>query len=198
MNPLPAPGRDAIRREIRAQRRALDARERSLRSHALCVNLARSGVLARCDRIACFWPNDGEVELGALFPRLWQSGKRVYLPVVAGPRLWFAPFHHHTRLADNRFGIPEPATSRGHACPLLALDVVLVPLVAFDARGNRIGMGGGYYDRTFAWRAHRTHLRRPVLIGVGFAFQRRERIDARPWDVALDAAVTDAGFEWLR
>jgi 5-formyltetrahydrofolate cyclo-ligase len=118
--------------------------------------------------------------------------------VLAGPRLWFAPFHPHTRLADNRFGIPEPVASRRQACPLLALDIVLMPLVAFDGRGNRLGMGGGYYDRTFASRAHRTHLRRPLLVGAAFAFQRREHLEARPWDVALDAAITDRGFEWLR
>lgn len=190
--------RAVIRRQIRAQRRTLNDRDRSLRSHALCLHLARSGLLARTRRVACFWPNDGEVDLSALFPRLWQYGARVYLPVVAGARLWFAPFHPHTRLADNRFGIPEPVASRRHACPLLALDLVLMPLVAFDARGNRLGMGGGYYDRTFASRAHRTHLRRPLLIGAAFAFQRIDHIEARPWDVVLDAAITDQGFEWLR
>lgn len=198
MNP-PAPlDRTAIRREVRAQRRSLSERERSIRSHALCLNLARSGLLARARRIACFWPNDGEVDLAPLFARLWQTGTRIFLPVLAGPRLWFAPFHPHTRLADNRFGIPEPVASRRQACPLLALDIVLMPLVAYDGRGNRLGMGGGYYDRTFAWRAHRTHLRRPLLVGAAFAFQRRERLEARPWDVALDAAITDRGFEWLR
>lgn len=179
-------------------RRALPARERSLRSHALCVQLARSGLLARARRIACFWPNDAEVDLSALFPRLWQTGKQVYLPVIAGSRLWFAPFRHDTPLADNRFGIPEPAIGRRHACPLLALDIVLMPLVAFDGQGNRLGMGGGYYDRTFAQRAHRTHLRRPLLVGTAFTFQRREHIDARSWDVRLDAAITEAGLEWLR
>ena len=198
MNSQATPERGALRREIRAQRRALSERERSLRSHALCVNLARCGLLLRAQRIACFWPNDAEVDLSALFPRLWQSGKRVYLPVIDGPRLWFAPMHPWTRLADNRFGIPEPMVRRREQCPLLALDIVLMPLVAFDGRGNRLGMGGGYYDRTFAWRAQRTHLRRPLLIGAAFAFQRRDHVDARAWDVALDAAITDAGLEWLR
>lgn len=162
------------------------------------MNLARCGLLARARRIACFWPNDAEVDLSALFPRLWQSGKHLYLPVIAGPRLWFAPMHHDTRLADNRFGIPEPLVRRREQCPLLALDIVLMPLVAFDGQGNRLGMGGGYYDRTFAWRTHRTHLRGPLLVGAAFAFQRRQQIEARPWDVALDAAITDAGLEWLR
>ncbi len=186
-----------VRREVRAARRAIRDSERSLLSHRICLNIARSGALSRVRRVACFWPNDGEVDLSPLFPRLWQTGRRVYLPVIAGPRLWFAPFTPDTRLADNRFGIPEPAGRRRGSCPVMALDLVLVPLVAFDTTGIRVGMGGGYYDRTFAYLRHRLRLRRPRLVGVAFSLQRRERLPARPWDVPLDGAATDAGFEWF-
>ena len=136
------------------------------------------------------------MDLSRLFPRLWQTGRSLYLPVIAGARLWFSPFAPDTAMADNRFGIPEPRARR-RAMPAWALDLVLMPLVAFDDAGNRIGMGGGFYDRTFAYLNHRRHLRRPVLVGAAFSFQHRPRLDARPWDVPLDAVVTDRGFRRL-
>ena len=179
---------------MRATRRALAADERVRRSHDLCRHVDRSLLRRRARRIACFWPNDGEVDLSPLFARLWQRGATVALPVIAGDTLWFAPFRPDTRVADNRFGIPEPAVRRSRALPLLALDLVLVPLVAFDATGNRIGMGGGFYDRTFAHLRRRRCLRRPRLVGVGFDFQRVTRLPAEPWDVPLDAAVTERGY----
>ena len=201
LHAVTAPSADArarVRREVRAERRALGSEERRRRSHRLCTRLARSGALLRARRVAGFWPNDGEVDLTALFARLWSTGARVYLPVIAGPRLWFAPFRPDTAFADNRFGIPEPRVARGEACPLLALDLVLMPLVAFDHEGNRIGMGGGYYDRTFAWRRHRQALRGPRLLGTGFGFQCRDALPPAPWDVPLDGAVTDEGVYRFR
>ena len=73
------------------------------------------------------------------------------------------------------------------------LDLVIVPLFAFDARGTRLGTGGGYYDRTFSFAASSAAWRRPALIGVGYAFQQHERLERAPWDVPLDGAVTDRG-----
>jgi 5-formyltetrahydrofolate cyclo-ligase len=187
--------RNRVRREVRAERRALGERERERRSHAVCRHFVRCGLLLRARRVACFWPNDGEADLTSLVQRLWRCGLELYLPVIARPRLWFAPFRPDTPLAENRFGIPEPSVTRRDACPLLALDVVLVPLVAFDERGQRVGMGGGYYDRTFAHLRHRRSLTRPYLVGTGFEFQRRKRLPAQHWDVPLDAALTDRGLQ---
>ena len=186
--------RRRVRAEVRRARRRMSAREGARRSHEACITLVRSGTLLGARRIACFWPNDGEVALRALFPRMWRSGIEVLLPVVAGARLWFAPFTADTPLAENRFGIPEPWLSRRAARPLLSLDAVLVPLVAFDASGRRLGMGGGYYDRTFAQRRHRCALQRPRLIGIAFEFQHRDTLPGAPWDVPLDAVATDVGF----
>jgi 5-formyltetrahydrofolate cyclo-ligase len=190
--------RRRVRAEVRRARRRLRGPERARRSKAVCIALMRSGALLGARHVACFWPNDGEVDLRALFPSMWQRGVEVLLPVVAGARLWFAPFAPDTPLAANRFGIPEPRVPRRAARPLLALDAVLVPLVAFDSAGRRLGMGGGYYDRTFGWRRHRQALRRPRLIGIAFDFQRRETLPGAPWDVPLDAVATDAGFQHLR
>jgi 5-formyltetrahydrofolate cyclo-ligase len=195
----PAPPFDVkkLRREIRAARRALTPRERARRSAALVAQLSRDPVLWSAQRIACFWPNDGEVDLSALFDRLWRRGKQVLLPVIDGRALWFAPYTPTTRLRANRFGIPEPACKRNQACALLAIDLVLMPLVAFDGHGHRLGMGGGYYDRTFASIKKRTHLHRPRVLGTAFTFQQRAQLPVQPWDIPLHGAVTEQGVRWF-
>jgi 5-formyltetrahydrofolate cyclo-ligase len=74
------------------------------------------------------------------------------------------------------------------------LDVILMPLVAFDGQGNRLGMGAGYYDRTLAFLRHRRHWRKPRIIGLAYEFQRMPALPAEPWDVPLDGIITEAGF----
>jgi 5-formyltetrahydrofolate cyclo-ligase len=186
--------RNVIRKQVRAARRGLTHPQRQYLSHALCQQIVRSGCLLRARRLACFYPQDGEVDLSPLFARLWQMGKQIYLPVIPGPRLWFQPYNPQTRLLDNCYAIPEPVTSASKRIPLQALDLVLMPLVAFDLNGNRIGMGGGFYDRTFAYLHGRRHWRRPRLVGVGFELQHVPNLQAQAWDVPLDAAVTESKF----
>ena len=93
------------------------------------------------------------------------------------------------RMLTNIFGISEPSRSKKHSRPLWALDAPLIPLVAFDQTGNRLGMGGGFYDRLLAGLAHRP--RRPLLIGIGYRFQQVECIPVEPWDMPLDKVITD-------
>ena len=171
--------------------------ERTLRSRALVSHLARNPILWRARRVACFWPNDGEVDLSTLFELLWRRGKQVLLPVIDGHALWFARYTPATTLVANRFGIPEPAAKRNKAQPLLAVDLVLMPLVAFDQQGHRLGMGGGYYDRTFAYLRHRKHRHSPRLLGTAFALQRRASLPTQAWDIPLHGAVTEEGLHWF-
>jgi 5-formyltetrahydrofolate cyclo-ligase len=91
----------------------------------------------------------------------------------------------------NRFGIPEPTSKGRHIRPARHLDVLLVPLVGFDSTGNRIGMGGGYYDRTLAFLNRRRQWRRPRLIGIAHECQRVAAIEPRAWDVPLQAVATE-------
>ena len=95
----------------------------------------------------------------------------------------------------NRYGIPEPAhPNKARNFPLRSLDLVLMPLVGFDTQGNRLGMGGGYYDRSFAFLHRHSHWRKPHLMGTAYEFQRLSKLDAQPWDVPLDAIVTEANL----
>ncbi len=95
-------------------------------------------------------------------------------------------------MRKNNFGIAEPG-DRGRILTA-ELDVVLVPLVGFDDAGNRLGMGGGFYDRHFSFLRSRTHFRRPRLIGVAYEMQRLPKLPTDPWDVPLWAVVTDRGI----
>ena len=191
--------RRAIRAEMRRRRRALPSHERRARDQAITRLLGGSGPFLRADHIAFYLTNDGEVDLAPLIRRAWAMGKRCYLPVL-GPvhhnRLWFARYEPDSRMVRNRFGIPEPETNWTHVRRPWSLDLVLTPLVAFDDHGNRLGMGGGYYDRTLAYLDHRNHWRKPELLGVAYSVQRHEALPTEPWDVPLHGVVTDEGL-WL-
>jgi len=180
---------------MRRRRRALCARERRRCGELLARRLSANPLLLRSRRIACYLANDGEMDLAPLIERLWRRGKQIYLPALHGAALWFLPFTPHTRLAHNRFGIPEPDLNAPHRTALRALDLVLMPLVAFDSNGNRLGMGGGFYDRTFAYLRTSPAWARPRLIGTAYAFQRVPALAVQPWDVPLGGVATERGLE---
>ena len=128
-----------------------------------------------------------------LMHALWSLGKHIYLPVLvtfSHQKLWFARFEPDDVLAYNRYGIPEPVRRR--LIKPCALDLVLTPLVAFDSAGHRVGMGGGYYDRSFAFLRHRRHWRSPRLLGIAYEFQKQAAIVPNDWDVPLDAIATES------
>jgi 5-formyltetrahydrofolate cyclo-ligase len=193
----PLKPRDPIRRALRARRRALPAWERRRRDAALARQLTRHPVFLRSRHIALYLANDGEVDLGAVAREARARGKRVYLPVLSPTfhnRLWFAPYGESSPMVRNCFGILEPKVRWRATRPLWSLDLALVPLVGFDRQGNRLGMGGGFYDRSLAYLCRRSAWRKPQLVGVAYAFQECEQVAAEPWDVPLAAVVTDQQF----
>ncbi len=153
-------------------------------------------------RIALFMPNDGEMDPRTLMRLAHAMHKQCYLPVLAGsvrrPGLCFVRFVPGQPLQANRFGIPEPVPRPGHVINPRFLDLVMTPLVAFDDAGNRLGMGGGYYDRSFAFLRLRRHWHHPRLVGVAYEFQRVPSLPHQPWDVPLSGVVTEAGFHDFR
>lgn len=152
----------------------------------------RLAELRSARRIALYWPMDGEMDARPLLKRLRRMRKRCFLPLLSGlwhERLWFVPVG--TRMRNNCFGIPEPVVPARARLRASEIDLVFVPLVGFDRRGNRIGMGGGFYDRTFAFLRVRGAWRHPKLIGLAHACQEVGRLDAAAWDVPLAAIVTD-------
>ena len=183
--------RRALRREMRRRRRAVSRADRRAAARDLANRLAGSRWFLNSRTIAVYLSNDGEINLLPLVERAWTMGKRTFLPRLFGPRLWFLPFHAGTVLADNRFSIPEPVEPARRRISPLFLDLVLFPLVAFDERGNRLGMGAGYYDRTFEATRHRSVWSGPSRIGVAYELQKVEALSSAAWDIPLDAIVTE-------
>ena len=187
------------RQQLRARRRALNDSERLQRSETLCQQLSRQPLFRASRKIAVYLPNDGEIETQSLIELAWRMKKQVYLPVLTpflGNRLWFTRFEPGTRLVSNRYGIAEPERVHRRRIAAHALDIVLAPLVGFDRKGNRLGMGGGFYDKSFAYLLHRKHWHKPRLIGLAYDFQLMPRLPVQPWDVPLTAVATDSG--WYR
>lgn len=182
--------RSALRSQMRSRRRALSAAEQRAAAAGLAQHLGHSHLFRRSRHVAFYLSNDGELDLSPLMQRAWSLGKVCYLPVITpGQRLWFAPYAAGDALSLNRYGIPEPATA-----PLISarqLDLILAPLVAFDRHGHRLGMGGGFYDRTLSFLRYRRAWRKPRLIGIAHELQRIPALEAAPWDVPLDAVATD-------
>ena len=190
-----------LRCKRRTQRRALGAPERKRLSQAVVRRLAGLRCFHSAQRVACYLPNDGEVDLNSLIEHMEFLGKRCFLPVLdtlRPRRLWFAPYRPGDALVDNRFGIPEPNGPARDRVAAWHLDLVLTPLVAFDDNGNRLGMGGGYYDRTLAFLHRRRYWRRPRLVGVAYEFQHTVALPQRPWDIPLNSVVTERATRHFR
>lgn len=183
------PARAALRTELRARRRALPAGQRIAAAEALSARLLALPFAPTTGHVAGYWANDGEIAL-----HVWQlrlpPGVRYCLPVLGvDRRLRFAPWRPGEALVANRYGIPEPADT-AEALPAEAMALIVLPLVGFDAAGRRLGMGGGWYDRSLAFR--RSAAAPPWLVGAGFAVQQAEAMPAAAWDVPLDAACTES------
>ncbi len=186
----------ALRKELRKRRRALSAAQQKAAARHLHRRLAASPLFRFSRRIAFTMAADGEIDPSLLLDTAQRIGKECYLPVlnsVGEPRLRFKRWRKGEALRTNFYGIAEPR--HGRYCPPRALSLVLLPLVGFDASGNRLGMGKGYYDRTFAFRRHSTRCR-PVMIGLAHECQKVDRLEVEAWDLPLDGIVTDGA--WYR
>lgn len=181
--------RKARRAELRQRRREIAPAGRIAAAQSLALRLLALPFAPDTGHVAGYWAMDGEIALHA-----WQLAlppETIYcLPVLGDDaRLRFAPWRTGEPLAANRFGIPEPQLDRAQWLEPEAMRMVVLPLVGFDERRNRLGMGGGWYDRSFAFR--RAHAAPPYLVGAGFALQELERIEPAAWDVPLDAVCTE-------
>lgn len=189
--PLPSfDDRIQLRRELRAARRALSPSHQKTAARHLARRLTALPELRKAKRIALYWPMDGEIDPRQLIHFRRFCDRQFYLPLLRpfpAFTLRFARWQPGMRLHRNAFGIPEPAGRPRKRAQ--NLDVILLPLTGFDAFGNRLGMGGGFYDRTLAFRRHGGS--KPLLIGLAHACQQVERLPAAPWDVSLNLVVTD-------
>ena len=187
----PDPARRELRRELRAKRRSLVGAARIHADRAIQAHIRTLPEFRRARRVALFMPFDGEPSLAALVELARRQRKLLYVPVLQGMTMTFAELESGATLTANFFGILEPKL--GAKINANRLDIVLTPLVGFDDRGVRLGVGRGYYDRCFRFLRHRTHWRRPKLLGVAYELQRVPALVPSSWDVPLSAVVTERG-----
>lgn len=186
----------SLRRQLRSKRRSLGEDEQARLSQAAVQKLIHHRVFLAADHIACYLPNDGELDLTYLISQAWTMGKSVYLPVLSihhRNHLHFLTYQPDDELILNRFGIPEPVMRRHNMIEIKRLDLVLMPLVGFDSTGNRLGMGGGFYDRSFAFLRRRQQWCKPRLIGAAYDCQEVGQLGSNSWDVPLSGVMTESG-----
>lgn len=179
------------RQRLAGRRRALSPAQRIAAAQGLRRSLEQLPEYHTDARVAGYWACDGELPLNLIIPPLAARGQRFLLPVLGETDgLRFAPWAIGEPVQPNRFGIPEPVTPSEWFAPF-QLDLVLVPLLAFDRRGNRLGYGGGWYDRSFAFLMEQARPTEPLLVGIGYDFQELPELAAASWDVPMDFIATD-------
>ena len=184
----------ALRTALRRARRALDPRQQARASAGLCRVIARLPAFRRARRIAFYRADGGEIDPQPAWELATALGKACYLPVLhplGHNRLYFVRHNASEPLLPNRFGIPEPRLRSPTA--IWSLDLIFLPLVAFDAAGNRLGQGAGFYDRSLACMRGRP-AKHPLLIGLAHGFQQVPQLHPTPWDVPLHGVVTEHSF----
>ncbi len=182
--------RQSIRNHVRTQRRQLTFQQQTLAASSLTRRLLADPRIAAANHLALFLSFDGELDTRPLIEAFWQLGKQVYLPLLhpfSPGHLLFQRYDTDTPLVKNRLRIDEPKLDATRLLPIARLDIMFTPLVAFDARGQRLGMGGGFYDRTLR------HWRRDAgfyPIGLAHDCQQVPTVPEEPWDVPLPEIVT--------
>lgn len=179
-----------LRAAGRIARANLSGQERFIASEQIAEKVSRSSWFQRASFVACYLSTPDEVATWTIIQRAWRMKKRIFAPVLKkNDVMQFCELTADTDIRTNQYGLAEPLN--GEIIAPRKLDVVITPVVAFDDDGHRVGMGGGYFDRTFSFLQGRKYLFHPKLIGVAFACQEAEEIAPNPWDVRLFDTISE-------
>lgn len=185
--------RALLRARMSVRRNELEARQRVEAAAGVLHSLEKLPEFLTDANVAGYWAVRGELPLNLAVASLARRGQYYFLPVLdEGRRLRFAEYRNGAALRSNRFGIPEPEIPPAEPREPRDMDVILLPLLAFDRHGHRLGTGGGWYDTTLAFLRDSPRPAAPLLVGIGYAFQEVGAIPAETWDVRLDYIATDA------
>lgn len=199
---VPREDKTRLRKALRARRAVVPRSVRQGAGRRIERIVLGQRLVRRGRRIGFYVPAKGEIDILPLLNRALWMGAHSYLPMLppragawhGGKRLWFSRLGGVDRhWTVNRYGIAE----YGHHDSRIRawqLNVLFLPMLGFDAQGYRMGMGGGYYDTSLAYLTRRRHWRKPLLVGVAFEAQRVERLPHDPWDIPVDAVVTELGW----
>ena len=194
-SPLILPMKAALRKQLRAARRALSAAEHRRHSSRAARGVTRLAAFAAGKRIAVYLPFDRETDTASLIIAARRRGLRIYVPVIVDKRharIRFYPLGKRTRVGT--FGISVPHR-QGVPVPARWLNLIVVPLVGIDRQGRRLGLGGGYYDRALQFRRLRRVWPGPHLVGLAFDCQQSDASFAEHWDVRLNSLATESGVQ---
>ena len=181
------------RQQLRAKRRGLTSDQQQRCADQLAAIISKEDFFLRAKRIGIYLANDGEIDPSILTDIALKAGKSCFLPILHPlqiNRLYFGQYDRQTELQPNRFGIPEPRLERAKVAPAWSLDIIFMPLVAFDRQGHRMGMGGGFYDRTLAFMNQSKRLK-PKLVGLAHGCQEVTSLSQQSWDIPLHLIATD-------
>lgn len=192
--PQVATTRTAIRQQIRQRRQQLSLAQQQQAGLDLINQFSQHNAIQAAKHIAIYLHNDGELDTQPVIDWCWQQNKHVYIPVLhpfSHKQLLFTRLTPTTPLIKNKYGISEPKLDVTQVIPYLDLDLVCSPLVAFDLFGNRLGMGGGYYDRTFSQHQFVRHDQQPpYVIGLAHDCQQHDNLPIAPWDMPIKEIIT--------
>lgn len=195
----------AIRKAMRAKRNNLDKQYLDLAALLCYKIILKYNLLDNSNKIAFYFANDHELDLKYLLEHCLNQNKQCYLPVLStndthNNTLKFVKYTQNSVLVLNKYNIPEPVYTNADVIPAQELDLVFMPLVAFTKKGQRLGMGGGYYDRTFAFlvnslnNVNNINIDKPKLIGIGYDIQCIENLKTEKWDIGLHGVATESEF----
>ncbi len=184
---------NGIRKDMRQRRAQLSTKTIRQASQSISRRIQRHPAFKASQSTAAYLPCAGEADPQPIIQGAWERGQSIYLPrVLDGKHMHFVSYRADTPMVLNRYGIAEPNVHASQEIHVHDLDLILLPLVAFDRHGTRLGMGAGYYDRALAVRLRRRRWRKPRLIGLAYDFQEVEGgLQRESWDVPLDAVVTE-------
>ncbi len=186
---LPAQ-KSQLRKQIIQQRNALSSNEQNVASNAILSHLKSLKKSLDLTNVAFYFSFAGEINTQPLIEWFWQQGANVYLPVLhpfSKGELLFLKYTKESILLPNKYGIKEPKLNCLDVLPTSHLTTIFTPLVAFDAKGHRLGMGGGYYDRTLASSIQSNS---PAIMGIAHSLQYVSHIPTEPWDISLSTVIT--------
>lgn len=183
----------ALRKKLRQELLSLTTDFRTGAHKAISKNIIQADSFKKSRCIAVYMPIRGELDPSFIVTEIWRQGKKCFLPVILPDnQLVFAAYQANTKLFSNRFSILEPAFSAASLIRPEELDLVMVPLIGFNSDLYRLGQGGGYYDRTFAFTVGKNASQpKPTLCGLAYELQKTDDFSIEPWDIKLDAVVTE-------
>jgi len=183
-----------IRSKLRLHRKQLSSDFVSHVSDAIAQEIIQFPDFLNSTHIAYYLADENEINPARIIDRARELKKSLYLPVFSAQNaIAFYPVDATTRFKKNKIGISEPISLEAPIDPK-KLDLLLIPLVAFDVQCHRLGRGAGCYDRALQFTLHTPKESRPILIGLAYEFQKLDNIIPQAWDVLMDYVVTENGI----